>query len=341
MSNDDNALPLVVGRDPRTLEHCLVACAAAGVVPSVQREPDEVRRRWSSAPVVVVAVEMAAQLAGLGLPNRSGVHLVGPDGDELLAWSAPLAASALVLPEQTGLLTSLVASGRDGVGEAHLVVVSGGSGGVGASTLACGLAQVAARRGLRSAVVDLAPLGGGLDLVFGAETAPGWRWPDLAAASGHVDDLTGRLVNVSGVDVVSTGRAAGQPSAEAARAVVASLTRTHELVVLDLAAEAAISPDCFAGALHLLLCGADVRQAMAARARVEAVGWRQLSLVVRRGPGRRVEPGLVAETLGLELFGVVDQDARVVRQVELGEPPGRGRGRFARQLGRLLDEVTA
>ena len=106
------------------------------------------------------------------------------------------------------LVVSSLLVGRDelGTGGAALLRLVGGSGGVGATTLACGLAQRGHRQGLQVALVELDPCGGGVDLVFGAEQAKGWRWPDLASATGHIGDLRGQLPNVSGVDLVSTGR---------------------------------------------------------------------------------------------------------------------------------------
>ena len=61
---------------------------------------------------------------------------------------------------------------------------------------------------------------------------------------GHIDDLHGSLPNVSGVDLVSVGRprasgdppgraASGLPRPEAVTAVLASLGRSHDLIVLD------------------------------------------------------------------------------------------------------------
>ena len=70
---------------------------------------------------------------------------------------------------------------------AHVVGVLGGCGGAGASLFAvrprgrrCG------RRAGAPLLVDLDPLGGGLDLALGLDDVPGLRWPDLAAARGRL-----------------------------------------------------------------------------------------------------------------------------------------------------------
>lgn len=198
--------PLLITRDPRVLDSVLAACTSQGITPEVARDDESVQRWWRTARLVLVGGDQAPAVAGLGLPARTGVHLVGHRRDELIGWSVPLDASVIVLPEHVGLLGSVLeVRPHEGAGDGRLVRVVGGSGGVGASTLTAALAQVASGR-MSSVAVELDPCGGGLDLLFGAETAPGWRWGDLRAAAGHVEGLAGRLPNVSGVDVLAHGR---------------------------------------------------------------------------------------------------------------------------------------
>ena len=63
--------------------------------------------------------------------------------------------------------------------------MTGGSGGAGATTFACALGQVAARRG-RAVVVDADPLGPGVDRVLGLEDRDGVRWDALCDATGRL-----------------------------------------------------------------------------------------------------------------------------------------------------------
>ncbi len=340
--------PLLISRDPALIETVLAAGAAVSVAPQLARETEVIRRHWTSAPVVLVGADQAATVVGLGLPRRPGVHLCGTDQAALLAWSVPLDAPAMLLPEQSGFVSTLLV-GRDELasGGAQLVRVVGGSGGVGATTLAAGLAQRAAQtKGLRVGLVELDPHGGGVDLVFGAEQAPGWRWPELASAAGHVGDLSGQLPNVSGVDLVSLGRPAaagaggrdpGLPRDEAIQAVVASLMRSHELVVLDAGAH----PQTSVGqrGLTVLCVAAEVKAVVAARSKIMALGLDDALLAVRTGPGRRLDPDLVAQTLGLEICGVIPHDPALPPALESGVPPGRGRRRFGRACGRVLQGV--
>ena len=110
-------------------------------------------------------------------------------------------------------------------------------GGVGASTLAAGLAFVAARASRRTMLIDADSRSGGLDLLLGAERTEGWRWPRLATARGHLGDLTG-LPTVEGVDLLSMARGEPTPGwvpqAEQLKSVVLSAMRSHEITVVDL-----------------------------------------------------------------------------------------------------------
>lgn len=337
---------LLVARDPSVVEPCLAAAAAAGATVEVVRDPARVRAQWRSAPCVLVGVEMAALVAGIALEPRPGVHLVGGRLDELASWSAPLQASVVLLPEQTGTLTQVLEQGGERPGDAVVVRLVGGSGGLGTSTLACALGVQAARHGIRAAVVEADPTGGGLDVVLGAEDEPGWRWPDLRSAAGHVDALSGRLPRVADVDVVAQGRgtrggAVPAPSPEAVRAVMGSLCRSHELVVVDAGTSDAPLLDAWPGQRHVVLCSADVRGVVAARSRVQAAGLHDVELVVRTGAGRRIAPELVAEHLGIPLLGSIGDDRRVTRAAESGVPVGQGRRGYAHEVSRLVEALCA
>ncbi len=338
-----SAPALLITRDTVLNDRVGAIAAAVGVEVTCVGDVGDARQWWSRASVVLIGFDAAGAVLGLALPARSGVHVVGHDAAEAVRWSVPLGAMGVVLPEQTGMLTSVL-EGAAGAGErrATVVRVVGGSGGVGASTLAAGLAQRAAKAGRRVALVECEPHGGGIDLMFGADDAPGWRWPDLASAAGHIGSLGAQLPNVSGVDLVSTargrsGRGLGLPAASAVGAVLGSLMRSHELVVLDggWGDRVRLGPETV-----VFVVAAGVRSVLAARS--FAIGHEVVDarLVMRRGPGWRLEPDQVAQALGLELVGIVDDDRRLPRGLETGDPPGRAGGRFAKQVDAILTKVA-
>ena len=180
---------------------------------------------------------------------------------------------------------------RNRSGTGNLVCVVGGSGGVGASTLASGLAFVAARTSQRTMLIDADPRSGGLDLLMGAERTAGWRWPRLATARGHLGDLTGQLPTVEGVDLLSMARGDSTPGwelqAEQLKSVLQSAMRSHEITVVDLPRTlgAAAGEALRRAKLAVLLVRDDVRGVAAGREVVRelAGGCDRLGLVVRRG----------------------------------------------------------
>ena len=98
--------------------------------------------------------------------------------------SAPRASSGCP-PSESWLVESLTDLG-DPQRPAGLVIgVIGGSGGAGATTFACALGQLAARRG-RAVVVDADPLGPGVDRVLGLEDRDGVRWDGLCQTTGRL-----------------------------------------------------------------------------------------------------------------------------------------------------------
>jgi hypothetical protein len=127
-------------------------------------------------------------------------------------------------------------AGSDAVGAGHaLLVVVGASGGVGASSLATAVAVRASRAGTEVVLLDGCPLGGGLDVILGAEQESGVRWPDLYRLVGSADGraLLVRLPSVDGVRVLSFGRDGSEPAAEVADAVIAGLVAECAVVVVD------------------------------------------------------------------------------------------------------------
>src|SRR5699024_8606034 len=85
--------------------------------------------------------------------------------------------------------------------------VVAGCGGAGASVLACALARRAGADH-STVLVDADPLGGGLDLVLGAEQVPGPRWTDLSASRGQLrpSTLADALPRHDGLALLSWGR---------------------------------------------------------------------------------------------------------------------------------------
>jgi secretion/DNA translocation related CpaE-like protein len=333
--------PMLISADRALCDLVQTSAAATGV--ELRRvETDQVRLYWRNAGVVIVGVDLAPVVAGLNLARRADVYVVGTVAEDVLAWSAPLHAPGLVLPRQSGSLTALLeGTGGDTAGDGRVLAVVGGSGGLGASTLAAGLAVRAAKRSLSVTAVELDRCGGGLDVLFGAEQTDGWRWGDLVSAQGHLGDISDQLPKMCGVRLLSTGRESADscegrlPVGPAAvRAVLGSLRRSYDLVVLDSGQATPESGDT------VFVVAAEVRAVLAARTVLEDRPDSDVNLVVRTGKGLRLSPDIVADSLGLPLVGVFHEDPRLPQSLEAGSPPARGSGKTARVLDSILDQLA-
>jgi secretion/DNA translocation related CpaE-like protein len=204
--------------DPELLDQVLSVTAVVGVEPLVLSDPGHLRPHWASASMLLLGFDQADRVAAMGLPRRAEVYLVAGEkasAAQAQQWSIRLGAALVPLPASAGWLSEALAD-VSGTGRVTggLVCVVGGSGGVGASTLAAGLAFVAARASQRTMLIDADTRSGGLDLLLGAERTAGWRWPRLATARGHLGDLTGQLPAVEGVDLLSMARVESTPGWE-------------------------------------------------------------------------------------------------------------------------------
>jgi secretion/DNA translocation related CpaE-like protein len=343
--------PLVVTADAAVLDDLLRLAATTGTQVQVASDPGAARKAWSSAPLVVVGPDVATGCARARLPRRDGVVLLGDDLDDAGVWQLAVdlgAEHVAFLPDAERWLADRLADASEGGGpQAPLVAVVGGRGGAGATTLACALGVTAARAGRRALLVDLDPLGGGIDLVFGGEEDAGLRWPDLHSTRGRVpaSALSGALPQMAGLQVLSWDRGGtGDVPVEAVQSVVEAGRRASDVVVVDLARhldEGARAVLATATAC-LLVVPAEVRAAAAASRVAGPLGLlcRDVRVVVR-GPAPSGLSGTeVARALGLPLLGEVRAEPGLDLALERGEAPARrGRSPLAQICGRLLDEL--
>ncbi|WTQ59127.1 septum formation initiator [Streptomyces sp. NBC_00158] len=336
--------PLIITEDPLLLDDLLRLCAAAGAEPHVRHAVPErggagtEGTGWDCAPLVLVGDDAARRVRGA--PRRDGVFLVGRDLDDPFVWQRAVeigAQEVLRLPDAEGVLVDRIADVAEGAGRPALAVgVIGGSGGAGASTLACALALRAAKGGERTILIDADPLGGGMDVLLGGEGAEGLRWPDFAASRGRVGAgaLEESLPELHALRVLSWDRGERVVVPPAAmRSVVAAARRRGGVVVVDLprrvdeaVAEALAQLD-----LVLLVVPGELRS-VAAAGRV-AAGVRMVARDVRVVVRGRCPDGLDAEAvaglLGAPLAGEVPGEVGLPGRVAEGEPPG-ARGTLAR-----------
>jgi secretion/DNA translocation related CpaE-like protein len=233
--------PLFVTADESLLDELLRLAAAAGTTPEVARDASSALRAWSRAPLVMVGADLADALARAAPERRTGVFVVltGSPPDRLFQTALAVGAESVAeLPRSEGWLVERLTDVVDtGPTRGLTLGVLGGSGGSGATTFACALAQTAAHTG-PSVVLDLDPLGPGVDHVLGLDLVDGVRWDVLGHTSGR---LSGRALRESlprrdGVAAL-TWYAGPRPrplQAFAVREALSAAARGHDTVVVDL-----------------------------------------------------------------------------------------------------------
>lgn len=313
-----------------------------------------------SADLVLIGVDrLGAQVAIGAAPARSvslrgarvGVVVVGRAPADPAVWQDALTLGAeqvAILPEARSWLLDRMLDAVSGHRTAAVVAVVGGRGGAGASTLAVALAVTAARQGLEPVLVDLDPLGGGLDVMIGTHDEPGLRWEDLSAVAGRLQPglLRSGLPQAFGVRVLGWERS-GEPASrpEAVAAVLDALTRESRLVVMDLPRrldEAVLTALRWAGQV-VLVVPAEV-QATAAAGRVVAQlepACRRLRLVVRGPAPTGLSAEAVADALCLPLAGDMRAEPGLGAALDQGlAPPVRARGPLEAMCRRLTAELA-
>jgi secretion/DNA translocation related CpaE-like protein len=287
------------------------------------------------------ATELALARAGLPLV------LICADEPGPQVWRDAVrlhAETVAVLPDAEPWLAARVARAVRTAERAPVIAVIGGCGGAGATTLGAALALTAARRDLAVTLLDLDPLGGGVDLLLGAEATPGLRWQDLRNAPGRLPSGSVRSTAplACGVSLLTWDRSdAPRVRPAAVEAVLECAADDADLVVADLSRgldDAGRVVLATARAVFVVV-RADVRATAAAVRVVEQLERfaGDLAVVVRGPAPTGLSAGTVAETLGLPLAGDLRPEPGLAAALDRGDvPPVRPRGPLAGLATRLL-----
>jgi secretion/DNA translocation related CpaE-like protein len=340
--------PLFVTADQTLLDELLRLAAAAGVTPEVAPDPTTALRSWSTAPLVVVGDDLAAPLASIDPGRRPRVHIMalGPVPHELFRVAVSLGAQAVdELPRsESWLVETLTDLGDTGARRGLLIGVVGGSGGAGATTLACALGQTAARTG-DAVVIDCDPLGPGVDRVLGLETRDGFRWDALCQTTGRLSarSLREALPRRGPLGVLSWyAGSSGTLQAFAVREALSAARRGHDVVVVDLPRSSDALVDEIAARCDLLVVV--VLPTVAGVASATRLCGRfpdhpGLRLVVR---GEGLEPREIGRVTGVGVIASMPDQRRLAEAIDLGLGPVRSpRGRLGLASTVVLDHARA
>jgi secretion/DNA translocation related CpaE-like protein len=336
--------PLVVTAEAELLDALLGAASAAGVAVDVAVDLGSCRPQWISAPLVLVGADVAPALADADLPRRPGVLLVGREAVRPDV-AGTGAEEVLALPFGEEALVERLADAAEPAGAARVMGILSGCGGAGGSVFAAVLALTAAGRSGPVWLVDLDPLGGGVDVVLGAELADGARWTDLGEVNGRLSTqaLRDAVPLVSGVSVISADRVC-DPDVRTVAAVLEAARRGGGTVILDLPRQPTEARD---HALHatddlLVVVPAEVRSVLATRQLLHRLG---PTASMARAVVRTVPAGVraidVAHALGLTLAGELPDEAAVRAAIRTGRPQDLPRGSALVQACSQLLTATA
>jgi secretion/DNA translocation related CpaE-like protein len=350
MSHSTHVL-LLVTADSRIINHVKAVVDPLGIAVQVVSSPLIARNIWEGAECVLVGSDMAGECIENLVPHRSHLVVVhvkdqlelGEESKSITErdiWRHAVALGAenvLELPTSNfwlaDSLSGLITTEPDrAISGNNVIGVIGGSGGAGASTFAANLAAIAVTQGMSSIIIDLDPLGGGIDLILGAEEIPGPRWLDIDPGAGRIagDTLREALPRVNGVSFLSQSRAAsGELAIDVVAEVIDAARRAFDLVVLDLPRE---TSEC-----NELLVGQSFLTCVITRNHVRSIAASiALSKWVRK-LGKQARFILISDSKGLglpdicgalgdpDLTEIAFMPAMTTRADE-GDPPGTNSG---------------
>jgi secretion/DNA translocation related CpaE-like protein len=348
--------PVALIEEAELMDDILRLAAAAGC--DIERVPDAagVRLRWGKAPLVILDSAGARDCRQLGLARRGSVIVVctQPAPAELWQRAVSVGAEQVVeLPAGEAWLIGALADAAEAPAgtTGGVLAVLGGRGGSGASVFAASVGLTVLRDGGSALLIDCAPIGGGLDLVLGAETDNGLRWPDMRLRSGRVpasslhSALPGRTRGSGRLAVLSGAREGTGPEPDALAAVLESGRRAGDTVICDL--PRALGDSAWAALdradLAVIVTPAEVRASMAAKLVARRVLDRGVSTqVIVRGPA----PGglgakEVAAAVGVPLLTWMRPEPNLAHTLERGRFQPRPRGPLTAAARTTLAELGA
>lgn len=336
---------LLITASPEIRDAVLRLSAAAGVAPDVCASPGAGLAAWSGAVVVLVGTDLADGMAALAPARRGALHVVGPAPGEAAFRAAVALGAESVIDLSSGAewLGELLGEVGERAGPGRVIGVVGGSGGAGATTLACALGQWHSARG-PTLLLDTDPLGPGLDRLLGLEEVDGARWESLADTAGRLGAraLRDSVPRRGDLGVVTWSGLRRRLDLPTVRRILTAARRGHDLVVLDLARHGGADLVELADRCdELLVVSRASVPGLAATAR----------LVAELGRGREGRAGLVLRpggvgdadaerATGLPLVATIRHQRGLAEALDRGSGPLGSRGPLVRAVRDLLPEAA-
>jgi secretion/DNA translocation related CpaE-like protein len=229
------------------------------------------------------------------------------------------AQDVIELPKESAILLQKLSEleSKKNIRAKTLAVVSG-CGGAGASTIAA-MAAWGLRRKFQTVLVDLAPNGGGIDVMFAQEKNPASRWRDFANSHGEIPTRTfhSELLQVESLTLMSHDRNEIDEDKEINKKVLISLFQAFELAVVDLEIQNLKNLNFQE---VVLVCTNTVRSVAAAVKKVHQIqnlGFTP-KLIVRELSGGDVTAEKIAQALKIDLIAEVSTETQFQKDLDRG-----------------------
>jgi secretion/DNA translocation related CpaE-like protein len=347
--------PLAFVADETLLDDLLKLAAAAGC--ELERVPDTaaVRQRWSTAPLILLDEAGVAECEAAALPPRDGIVVVTTDPEPPSLWKQAMVVGAeqvVVLPGAEPWLVNALADAAEGPASntGKVLAVLGARGGAGASVFAVAVSLTALKAGDNTLLIDCDPRGGGLDVVLGAETEEGLRWPDMQLSAGRVaaaslhTALPRRRRGNAQLTLLSGARKGEGPAPDAVAAIIEAGRRAGEVVVCDLPRQldAAAWSAIDRADLTVILTPAELRATITAKQLgKELTGRGATPRMIVRGPspgGLRADE--IAKSAGIPLLTSMRQEPNIAQSLERGDFDPKKSSPLAMAAKETLAELT-
>jgi secretion/DNA translocation related CpaE-like protein len=268
--------------------------------------------------------DLAIVELGTSLPNRSNTPFVlisdlAPELENFKSAIKQGAEDLLEIPRESAILLQKLSDleNKKSVRAKTIAVISG-SGGAGASIVAA-MAAWGMRRRFQTVLVDLAPDGGGVDVIFGQERNPASRWRDFVNSQGEIPSRTFQreLPKVESLTLMSHDRGEFENSFEINKKVLISLFQSFELAVVDLEIENLKNLNFQEVVLVCTNTVKGVAAAVRKNNQIKNAGF-TAKLVVRELAGGDVNAEKIAQALKLELVAVLTTETQFQKDLDRG-----------------------
>jgi secretion/DNA translocation related CpaE-like protein len=348
--------PVAFVSDEALLDDLLKVAVAAAC--ELERVPDAAaaRQRWSRAPLILLDQRAVAACVAESLPPRASIVVVATDPEPPELWKQAMELGAervITLPGAEPWLVNALADAMEGPASStgKVLTVLGARGGAGASVFAVAVGLTALNAGNNTLLIDCDPKGGGLDLVLGAETEKGLRWPDMRLSAGRVaaaslhTSLPARRRGRAQLTLLSGAREGEAPAPDAVAAVIEAGRRAGEVVICDLPRqlEASSWSAVDRADLTVIVAPAEVRAAVTARQLAKELEDRGVTpqLVVRGPSPGGLRPDEIAATAGIPLLAAMRPEPQLAQSLERGDFQPRSRGPLTQAARATLQELAS